>query len=40
MEIPSCPVLHPTEAEFADFYNYIHHLDRTYKKEYGMVKVL
>lgn len=39
MEIRSCPVLHPTAAEFSNFYEYIHHLDRTYKQDYGMVKV-
>ena len=32
MEIKSCPVLYPTEAEFSDFYAYIHYLDRTFKK--------
>lgn len=39
MEITACPVLHPTAEEFSDFYAYIHYLDRTYKKDYGMVKV-
>jgi hypothetical protein len=39
MEIKSCPVLHPTVEEFNDFYGYIHFLDKTYKKDHGMVKV-
>lgn len=39
MEIGPCPVLHPTETEFNDFYSYIHFLTKTYKKDYGMVKV-
>lgn len=39
MEIDFCPVLHPTAQEFADFYSYIHFLDRTYKLQSGMVKV-
>lgn len=39
MEIGQCPVVRPSEEEFSHFYDYIHRLDETYSKDYGMVKV-
>jgi hypothetical protein len=39
MEIPECPVLRPTMQEFKNFYEFVEKVDRTYKKDYGMVKV-
>lgn len=40
MEIPYCPVVRPTLEEFNNFYQFVEMLDRTYKDQYGMVKVI
>ena len=40
MNIPWCPVVTPTQKEFKNFYQYVEQLDRLYKKDYGMVKVI
>ena len=39
MSIPECPVLRPTMKEFKNFYNFVEYVDRTYKHDFGMVKV-
>lgn len=39
MEIPECPVLRPTFKEFKNFSDFVEKVDRTYKHNYGMVKV-
>lgn len=39
MEIPYCPVVRPTLKQFQNFREFVEKLDRTYKKEYGIVKV-
>jgi hypothetical protein len=38
--IPSCPILHPTKEEFADFFSYVTKVEKKYQKDYGMVKVV
>ena len=38
-EIPYCPVVRPSLEEFNDFNSFVEKLDRTYKDEWGMVKV-
>jgi hypothetical protein len=40
MSIENCPVLHPTWKEFKNFSEYVEKMDRLYKKNYGMVKVI
>ena len=40
MEIPYCPVVRPTLKQFQNFREFVEKLDRTYKKEYGIVKVI
>jgi hypothetical protein len=39
MSINWCPVVRPTSKEFKNFYQYMEYLDKTYRKDYGMVKV-
>jgi hypothetical protein len=39
MEIPECPVLRPSFKEFKNFSDFVEKVDRTYKHNYGMVKV-
>lgn len=39
MEIPECPVLRPSFKEFKNFSEFVEKVDRTYKHNYGMVKV-
>jgi len=39
MDIPFCPVVRPTLKEFQNFKEFVEKLDKTYKKDYGMVKV-
>lgn len=38
--IPSCPILHPTQDEFRDFYTYMQKVEEKYAANYGMVKVI
>lgn len=40
MEIQYCPVVRPTLEEFNNFYQFVENLDKTYKDEWGMVKVI
>lgn len=40
MEIQECPVLHPSAKEFKNFHEFVEKVDRLYKKDFGMVKVV
>lgn len=40
MEIQECPVLHPSAKEFKNFHEFVEKVDRLYKKDFGMVKVI
>lgn len=39
-DIENCPILYPSLKEFDNFRAYMERLDKLYKKDYGMVKVL
>lgn len=40
MEIQYCPVVRPTIEEFNNFSQFVENLDKKFKDEWGMVKVI
>jgi hypothetical protein len=40
VDIPHCPILRPSLAEFKNFRAFVEKTEKEYSKEYGMVKVL
>lgn len=39
IDLPYCPILHPSPEEFSDFMGYIYEMEKKYARDFGIIKV-
>lgn len=39
IDLPDCPILHPSPEEFSNFMGYIQGMEKKFAKDFGIIKV-